>query len=183
MNIEQIKTTGIVDTWVDFTGRITEVKEQKMRGGEGKKRMMTKVFATDTSGKIGVWLESTANLGDTFTLSGMLKEYKDVRYVDYCKIKYTHPPQTGSEVPQDAPQAPQNAPESTNSQQPALQSTSKSKNEFEARCTAGIVAGNVVAAWITKDAIDVNGKLLEITDLMAMFFLSGKVADNDDIGF
>ena len=62
------------------------------------------------------------------------------------------------------------------------------KDEMICRQTAGKVAGEVVAAMIRMDwqSLDVNSKLLEISDIMSMWFIEGtkkKKPDEDDIGF
>ena len=53
--------------------------------------------------------------------------------------------------------------------------TIDAKDEMICRQTAGKVAGEVVAAWIGKEGIsfDITGKLLEISDMMSMWFISG----------
>ncbi|KKN78854.1 hypothetical protein LCGC14_0346260 [marine sediment metagenome] len=62
------------------------------------------------------------------------------------------------------------------------------KDEMICRQTAGKVAGEVVAAWITKEGVgfDIVGKLLELSDIMATWFIEGtkkKMPGEDELGF
>lgn len=117
MNIAEIKQSGGIDGWIDFSGQITEIKETKTR--TKKKRLMTKVKIKDESGEvIGVWLytdKSQCVPDQIITANGMLKEYEDHKYIDYATVK------DGQNTPQDSPQASQNAPQST--KPPQAQST------------------------------------------------------------
>lgn len=74
-------------------------------------------------------------------------------------------------------QAPPQAPQATNPTSRTIVQgrTLDAKDECICRQCAGKVAGDVVAAWITKEGInfDINGKLLEIADIMSMWFISG----------
>ena len=77
MNIAQIKQTGTVDDWIDFSGEIIEIKETKSR--TKKNRLMTKVKIQDESDDIGVWLytdKSQCVPNQIITANGMLKEYE-----------------------------------------------------------------------------------------------------------
>ena len=102
MTIGELKQLQAVDGWVDFAGQIIEVKEIKTR--TLKNRMMTKVRIKDKTDEIGAWLYSDQQ---QFTLNqivqgrGMLKEYQDVRYLDYATVK------NSQEASQDAGQPPQ----------------------------------------------------------------------------
>ena len=88
MNIAQIKQTGGIDSWIDFSGQIIAIKETKSR--TKKNRLMTKVRIKDESDEIGVWLytdKSQCTLNQVITANGMLKEYEDRRYIDYATVK------------------------------------------------------------------------------------------------
>lgn len=110
MNIAEIKQQGEIDSWIDFTGQIIEIKETKSR--TKKKRLMTKVKLKDESGEIiGVWLyteNSQCVPNQIITANGMLKEYEDHKYIDYATVK------VGQNAPQPAPQSPQEPAQSTN---------------------------------------------------------------------
>lgn len=190
MDIQQIKTMAQIDSWVDFTARVVEVKEQKLRGKSENQRMMTKCKLTDSSGEtIGAWIEGTAIIGSVYTLSAMLCEYNNNKYIDWARIKYTHPAQGGSNAPPSASQTPQNAPQSTNS----YEDREKAKNECICRQCAGKAAAEVVAAYIRalpKDQkYDIPGAisdLLTISDAMSIWFINGnqpKQQQDDDIPF
>lgn len=190
MNIKQIKTVGQIGSWVDFTARVVEVKEQKMRGKADNQRMMTKCKVTDTSGEvIGAWIGGVATIGSVYTLSGMLSEYNNNRYVDWAKIKYTHPSQ---EVPPDAPQTPQNAPEGTNSQNAGnttYEDRDKAKNDCICRQCAGKAAAEIVAAFVpVAEGYTISQALndtLMLSDALGQWFVNGNqlVEEPEDIGF
>jgi len=109
MNIAQIKQIGIIDSWVDLQGQITEIKETKER--TQKNRLMSKVRIKDTTGDIGAWIYvdvQPCSLNQNIVARGMLKEYNSNRYLDYVAVKESQ------QAFQNAPQTPQNAPQSTN---------------------------------------------------------------------
>ena len=89
-------------------------------------------------------------------------------------------------VPYNTPQSPVQQPQATNIQQPAVLGGMQMPTTYAypvtpetqmriSRSVGAEVAGRVVAAWITKEGIsfDINGKLLEIADMMSMWILSG----------
>ena len=110
MNIAQIKQTGGIDSWIDFTGQIIEIKEIKVR--TKRKRLMTKVKIKDESGEtIGAWLytdKSQCVPNQIITANGMLKEYEDNRYIDYATVK------AGQNTPQNQQQDTQQSAQPTN---------------------------------------------------------------------
>lgn len=92
MNIAQIKQLQAVDGWVDFTAQVIEVKELKVR--TKKNRMMQKVKLKDETDEIGAWLYADLQQvapNQYITANGMLKEYKDIRYIDYATVKTAQP--------------------------------------------------------------------------------------------
>lgn len=109
MNIAEIKQIGGIDSWIDFSGQIAEIKETKSR--TKKNRLMTKVRIKDESGEIiGVWLytdKASVVPDQMITANGMLKEYEDRKYIDYATVK------AGQNTSQDTSQATQNASQST----------------------------------------------------------------------
>ena len=110
MNIAQIKKVGIIDSWVDTSGQILEIKEQKTR--TTKNRLMAKVKIGDETDQISAWLyidRDSVVLNQIISIRAMLKEWNSNRYLDYGKIQSQQ--QT---APPNAPQAPQNALQSTN---------------------------------------------------------------------
>lgn len=111
---------------------------------------------------------------------------KDARARTGNKYKKVNPQysQGGSQGQQGAPQQPNGVARSNI--QP------NSKDEMICRQTAGKVAGEVVAAMIMvaggspQYPVDVNGKLLEISDMMSMWFIEGtkqKKPGEDELGF
>jgi len=109
MNIAQIKKVGIIDSWVDTSGQILEIKEQKTR--TTKNRLMAKVKIGDETDQIGAWLYIDTNsvvLNQIISIRAMLKEWNNNRYLDYGKI------QSQQQTAQNAAKSPQNALQSTN---------------------------------------------------------------------
>ena len=109
MNIAEIKQIGMIDSWIDFSGQIDEIKETKTR--TKKNRLMTKVKIKDESGEIiGAWLYADKLQyvpNQIITANGMLKEYEDHKYIDYATVK------DSQNTSQDSPKASQNTPQST----------------------------------------------------------------------
>jgi len=135
MNIAQIKKVGIIDSWVDTSGQILEIKEQKTR--TTKNRLMAKVKIGDETDQIGAWLYIDTNsvvLNQIISIRAMLKEWNSNRYLDYGKIQSQQ--QT---APPNAPQAPQNA----------LQSTNNKKDVDWDAISRGKVRHGVVTAYIS----------------------------------
>lgn len=99
MNLLQIKQLQIVDGWVDFSAQIIEVKESKVR--TQKNRLMTKVKLKDETDEISAWLYTDKQQfvpNQIITANGMLKEYQNIRYIDYATVKSAQP------APQNAQQ-------------------------------------------------------------------------------
>jgi len=113
--IAQIKQQPI-DSWVDFGCQIKEVKEIKQRTKSnlsktpGQQYNVQKLIVQDDTDAISIWAYATQQFlpNQIITVHGMLKEYKDARYLDYCDVK-----PAGQNTPQDTPPASQNAPQST----------------------------------------------------------------------
>lgn len=131
MNIAQLKQVGQIDSWVDFDGEITEIKELKQR--TQKNRLMQKVRLRDSTGDIGAWIYADIQQckpHQVISANGMLKEYKDVRYLDYATVK------DGQQAPPQPPQAPQNPAKSTNAQRNGRDISIERQAAFKAACTA-----------------------------------------------
>lgn len=113
MTIAELKQLQAVDGWIDFSGQITKVGELKARTKANKN--MQKLKIRDETDEIGVWVYATQQFlpGQTISANGMLKEYQNVRYIDYAKLKDGQ--QTSPQNQQQAPQ--QAAPVSTTSYQ------------------------------------------------------------------
>lgn len=131
MNISQIKQIGIVDSWIDFAGQITEIKELKTR--TQKNRLMQKVKIKDETDEIGAWIYADNNQGCTLNqlivANGMLKSYEGHRYIDYATLK------NGQNTPQSSPQTPQNAPQSAKPQSNSRNTSIERQCAFKAACS------------------------------------------------
>jgi hypothetical protein len=102
------------DAWVEFSGQVTEIKESKMRiksslsKNPGQQYQATKVKLADQTATATAWLLFIPQIGMTYSLRGMVKEFQRTKYLDYCNF-------TQQQATQNAPQRSQNAPQATNS--------------------------------------------------------------------
>lgn len=136
MDITQVKTGGIVDEWIEFPATIIEIKSQKVR--TKKNRLMFQVKLADHQNNIGAWLYADKvqpQLNQTITVNGMLKEYKNVKYIDYARW----------DALPDGQGTPQNAPQSPNGGQPPPDYDKRQKEEAEGKVRHGIVCAYLSA--------------------------------------
>lgn len=95
MNITQIKQLQTVDGWIDCNAQIKEVKEIKQRTKSnlsktpGQKYNVQKLVIQDDTDIIGLWAYANQQFmsGQIVSIHGMVKEYQNKRYLDYCDIK------------------------------------------------------------------------------------------------
>jgi hypothetical protein len=119
MNIIQIKQLQTVDGWIDCNAQIKEVKEIKQRTKSnlsktpGQKYNVQKLIIQDDTDTIGLWAYANQQFtqGQIVSIHGMVKEYQNKRYLDYCDIK------TDTNTHQDNQQASQNRSQSTKAPQ------------------------------------------------------------------
>lgn len=169
MNLNQVKNSNVGE-WLDFTARVVEIKEQKMRGKQDNQRMMTKCKLQDNFDTIGAWVEGSTMLGTSYTMRGVLSEYNNNRYLDWCQIKYTHTTPTAPQTPQNAPQQPiqEIKPQSSYEDKERL------KHESICRQCASKCASEVISAYIQSKPADEKYELAQaLNDVM---FLSENLA-------
>lgn len=119
MNITQIKQLQAVDGWIDCNAQIKEVKDIKQRTKSnlsktpGQKYNVQKLVIQDDTDIISLWAYANQQFlpGQIVSIHGMVKEYQNKRYLDYCDIK------TDINTQQSSPSTPQNRPQSTNAPQ------------------------------------------------------------------
>lgn len=127
MNITQIKQLQTVDGWIDCNAQIKEVKEIKQRTKSnlsktpGQKYNVQKLVIQDDTDIISLWAYANQQFmpGQIVSVHGMVKEYQNKRYLDYCDIK------TDTNTPQNPQQAPSPPTQATNYQPPAPQGMSQ----------------------------------------------------------
>ena len=145
MNISEINNAAIVDSWIDFESlTITEVKEQKNRTKANK--LMVKVRTTDhqSSDTLGMWLYADKQFAPQQTIRGrgMVKEYQNIRYLDYVKAEVIN-----------GQQAPPQPPQTTNSKK-EVDWDAKECRSHRAMCMAYakdlVVAGKIEASKMDK---------------------------------
>ena len=123
MNITQIKQLQTVDGWIDCNAQIKEVKEIKQRTKSnlsktpGQKYNVQKLVIQDDTDIISLWAYANQQFmpGQIVSVHGMVKEYQNKRYLDYCDIK------TDTNTQQNNQQAPSQPAQATNYQPPAPQ--------------------------------------------------------------
>lgn len=124
MNIAQIKQLQTVDGWIDCGAQIKEVKEIKQRTKSnlsktpGQAYNVQKLVVQDETDTIGLWAYANQQFlpGQVITIHGMVKEYQNKRYLDYCDIK------TDQNTHQNTQQAPSQPTQATNKPYNALHS-------------------------------------------------------------
>jgi len=174
MNIAQIKQLQAVDGWIDCGAQIIEVKEIKRRTKStlsktpGQPYNVQKLLVKDETDTIGLWAYANQRFmpGQIIKIHGMVKEYQNIRYLDYCDIKVE------LNAPQNSPQMPQNAPQSTNYQQPTPQQ-GKREPDWDA-IAQGKVRCNVLCAMLQ------GGITVDYTEVLrhTNFIMTGKDPDN-----
>ena len=121
MNIAQIKQLQTVDGWIDCNAQIKEVKDIKQRTKSnlsktpGQKYNVQKLVIQDDTDTISLWAYANQQFmpGQIVSIHGIVKEYQNKRYLDYCDIK------TDINTQQNTQQAPSQPAQPTNYQPPA----------------------------------------------------------------
>lgn len=165
MQISEIKQLATVDGWVDFMAEVTEVKETKSR--TKKNKLMAKVRLKDETDEIGAWLYVDGQQfwpGQVVVANGMLKEYKDVRYLDYATVK---------SVKEGTPQAPQKPAGKPNSKQDVWDAKDKRMARMSGLKDAAMVlcaiaeANKDFAAYLTRE------KVTEMSEYFVNYIYNG----------
>lgn len=113
MTISESKQLTTTDGWIDISGQIVKVGEIKQRTksqmskSPGQQYNVQKIEIADQTDKIGVWAYANQQFlpGQNVTVHGMLKEYNNVRYIDFADVKQAN---ATVNIPQSAPpQSPQ----------------------------------------------------------------------------
>lgn len=114
MNIAQIKQLTTLDGWIDCSAQIKEVKEIKQRTKSnlsktpGQAYNIQKLVVQDDTDTIGLWAYANQQFmpGQIVSVHGMVKEYQNKRYLDYCDIKTDTNTYQAPQNPQQAPSQP-----------------------------------------------------------------------------
>ena len=122
MKINEFANTR-VDTWVDFSGHIIKIGDTKTRTKSAQSKQAGQQYTSialtiqDMSGQIKVWAYADKQFlaSQEVNVKGLLKEYKNVKYIDYAEAfplgrqlpPATEPYDASQNTQQAAPQPPQ----------------------------------------------------------------------------
>ncbi len=155
MKIGEFANTRI-DEWVEFSGRIIKIGEMKNRVKSAQSKQAGQQYTSialtiqDMSGQIKVWAYADKQFlpAQELNIEGMLKEYNNVKYIDYATAvlcgqqlppasePYVASENTQQAAPQPA-QAPQNAPQATNP--PPVDYEAKERAKVDGMCRTTLI--------------------------------------------
>lgn len=177
MNIQQIKQLPAVDGWVDFNGQITKVGELKQRiksqmsKTPGKQYNVIKLQIADNSDQIGVWAYADQRFlpNEKVTVRGVLKEFSNIRYIDYANVKSSQA--TGTSILPQAQEAIQQAAQRPNGKQEVSQDVWEGKDLRMARMNA---LNRAVELWLAGKTPFGDCSLLDTADLLVHYIYNGQ---------
>lgn len=177
MTIAQIKQLPAVDGWVDFVGQITKIGELKQRiksqmsKTPGEQYNVIKLQIADNSDQIGVWAYANQQFlpNQKVVVRGMLKEFSNVRYIDYADVKLSQ--ETGTIATPQAPKAPQQVAQSTKAKEEVSQDVWEAKDLRMARMNA---LNRAVDLWMSDKTPFGDCSLLDTADLLVHYIYNGQ---------